>query len=76
MRQIVTDEMAKFINLARTDQRISLHTLATCMGKSPAFLSNIENGKIKTVSGLDLEKILDCIIGTEESLIFFLNSRT
>lgn len=76
MRHIVTEEVAKFINLARTEQKISLSTLANCIGKSSAYLSNIENGKIKTITDLDLERILDCIVGTEENLRFFSMKKT
>ncbi len=76
MRRIITEEVAKFINLARTEQRIPLKTLANCIGRSTAYLSNVENAKIRTISDLDLERILDCIIGTNESLRFFTTKKT
>lgn len=76
LRTQVTEDLAKFIKYARNDRNITLKQLAYCVGKSTAYISNIENQKTISVRTSELYLLLECLIGDEDALKFFINSKT
>ena len=76
LRTQVTEDLAKFLKYARNDRNITLKQLSNCVGKSTAYISNIENQKIVSVRTSELYLLFECLIGDEDALRCFLNSKT
>lgn len=61
MKFTVTPELALLLKTVRTQNGISAKELAEHIGRSPSYLSKLENGDIKTIQQADLTDILSFI---------------
>ena len=67
-RAIVTTSLAETLRSIRLQNKIQAKDLASHLGKSPAFISKLENGLIQTIDTKELYSILEFISGTESSI--------
>ncbi len=68
-RAIVTPALSETIRSIRLQNKIHAQKLATLIGKSPAFISKLENGNLKTIDSEELYVILKYISKEEPDLI-------
>ena len=71
-RAIVTPSLAETLRAIRLQNKIQAKQLAAYIGKSPAFVSKLENGSIKSVDTKELYSILQ-FISQEESTVELAN---
>ena len=64
-RAIVTPSLAETLRSIRIQNKIQAKDLAAHIGKSPAFISKLENGLIQTIDTIELHSILKFISGTD-----------
>ena len=64
-RAIVTPSLAETLRSIRLQNKIQAKQLASHIGKSPAFVSKLENGSIQTIDTKELNSILQFISGQE-----------
>ena len=64
-RAIVTPSLAETLRSIRLQNKIQAKQLASHIGKSPAFVSKLENGSIQTIDTEELNSILQFISGQE-----------
>lgn len=64
-RAVVTTSLAETLRFIRQQNKITAKQLAVHIGKSPAFISKLENGSIQTVDTEELAAILQFISGDE-----------
>ena len=57
-RAIVTPSLAETLRSIRLQNKIQAKQLASHIGKSPAFVSKLENGSIQTIDTEELNSIL------------------
>lgn len=62
-RAIVTPELAEVLRNIRVQNKIQSKALASHIGKSPAYISKLENGNIQTIDTDELYTILQFISG-------------
>lgn len=67
-RAIVTSSLAETLRSIRLQNKIQAKDLASHLGKSPAFISKLENGLIQTIDTKELYSILEFISGTDSSI--------
>ncbi len=67
-RAIVTSSLAETLRSIRLQNKIQAKDLASHLGKSPAFISKLENGLIQTIDTKELYSILEFISGTGSSI--------
>ncbi len=66
-RAIVTTSLAETLRSIRLQNKIQAKQLASHIGKSPAFVSKLENGSIQTIDTEELYSILQFISGKQSS---------
>lgn len=66
-RYEVTPGLAETLRSIRLQNKIQANKLAAHIGKSPAYISKLENGSIQTITPDELSKILSFISGEEHS---------
>lgn len=67
-RAIVTPGLAETLRAIRLQNKIQAKQLAAHIGKSPAFVSKLENGSIQTIDTEELNSILQFISGQESPI--------
>lgn len=67
-RAIVTPSLAETLRSIRLQNKIQAKQLAAHIGKSPAFISKLENGSIQTIDTEELSSILQFISGQESPI--------
>lgn len=63
----VTPELGEVIRLTRIQNNIASKTLAASLERSPAYISKLEKGEIKTIEESELTSILEYIIPEADS---------
>ena len=66
-RYEVTPGLAETLRSIRLQNKIQANKLAVHIGKSPAYISKLENGSIQTITPDELSKILRFISGEAHS---------
>lgn len=66
-RAIVTPELADTLRSLRLQNKVQAKALAAFIGKSPAFISKLENGNIQTISTTELYEIINFILGDTDN---------
>ena len=66
MKFKVTPELPVLIKTLRTQNNVSVKDLAEHLGKSPSYVSKLENGDVKTIQKDDLTSVLKFICGEED----------
>jgi len=66
MKLSVTSELSTLIKTMRMQRRIASKSLAAYIGKSPSYISKLENGEVRYIQEDELTKILDYIIEGED----------
>ena len=64
-RAIVTPSLVETLRSIRLQNKIQAKQLALHIGKSPAYVSKLENGSIQTIDTEELNSILQFISGQE-----------
>ena len=67
-RAVVTSSLAETLRSLRVQHKIQAKQLASHIGKSPAFISKLENGSIQTIDTEELYSILQFVSGEESQL--------
>jgi transcriptional regulator with XRE-family HTH domain len=67
-RYEVTPGLAETLRAIRLQNKIQANKLATHIGKSPAYISKLENGSIQTIAPEELSAILKFISGEDHSV--------
>lgn len=64
----VSPILADSIRTLRMQKGLSSRSIAFAIGRSPSYFSKIENGNIKSIDKLELDKIFSVIAGDDRSL--------
>lgn len=67
-RYEVTPGLAESLRTIRLQNKIQAKKLASHIGKSPAYISKLENGNIQTIAPEELSEILKFIAGEDHSV--------
>ncbi len=67
MKFEVTPELAEAIRMSRIESNIASKDLASHLNRSPAYISKLEKGEIKTIEEEELTSILNFIICDKDS---------
>lgn len=64
----VTPMLAEGIRLVRVQNNIASKELAACLDRSPAYISKLEKGEIKSIEDSELTAIFNCIVSEKDTL--------
>lgn len=63
----VTEELSQLIRTTKSEKKVSSKALAEYLGKSPSYISKLENGAVKYIEDTELKNIFAFIFGNKET---------